>query len=152
METAATGGGGGRSDDIVAFSLPSSPLYGTASVSHPPQHAFMPITPAPQGAAQSAAVSIVAPTPVVPLLPFSSESSPLVILPPQRPPAAAAPLSSAADSAPAYFSPVMMMSPGILNTAFAPANPLLFASGLPAPADLPPASGTGAASSPEDVV
>jgi hypothetical protein len=46
----------------------------------------------------------------------------------------------------------VMMSPGILNTAFAPANPLLFASGLPAPADLPPASGTGAASSPEDVV
>ena len=127
-------GGGGRSDDMVAFSLPSSPLYGgrggglTASVSHPP-HAFMPITPA-QGSPQSASV-IVAPTPLV-LLPSFTASNPLVISPPQQPAASVNPTDTAAP----YFSPVM--SPGILNTAFAPANPLFFASGLPAVAPSAP--------------
>lgn len=120
-----------RCDDAVAFSLPSSPLYSTAirrdgivgggagpALSHP--HAFMPITPAPpQGSSQTASI-IAAPTPVL----LATASSPIVISPPQQ-----------SATIPAAYSPVM--SPGILNTAFAPANPLSYPAGAPFSALLP---------------
>ena len=132
----------------AAFSLPNSPLsysaardnsglVGPGAVTiasgyHRP-HGFTPIMPAPPQDSSYAAAVIAAPTPVVMLPP--SSTNPLVISPPQPP------------AIPVAYAPVM--SPGILNTAFAPANPLLF-SGAPLAAHLPTIVSSPPATSRED--
>jgi hypothetical protein len=103
-------------NNAVACSLPNSPLTYSAGrvaagLDHRP-HGFTPIMPAPPQESALAGTVIAAPTPVVMLPPSSS----LLISPPQ---------------------PVPVMSPGILNTAFAPANPLLFSAVGPLAAQLP---------------